>query len=405
MNASGKRALALSGGGFTGYLFEIGALTALDDLFDDGFSVNDFDLHIGVSAGSAAAALLANGVKPEEIFETNLSGRRPYYFEHRDIFSPAIGEGFKTILRAGRQLVPLLKLYVQHYSEMTLIDLLDKAQDALPSGIYTLEPFARYLETTFAAKGLSNTFAGLRRELYIPAIDLDTSESVIFGDDGWLEVPISRAVTASSAAPIYFCPVRIDGHDYIDAGIGRLAFFEIAVTKGVDSMVMINPMVYAPHSPVASLAALHAARDGHLRDKGFLSIGEQASRINFDARFSQALRLFQQDHPNKHLFVITPPPSETLLFQRSFLSYRDRIRLLRAGYLSVATLVTEQFDYMHAQFGRYGLAVSRTRFTERMRRRFEQLAQVEERSITQPRPATAEPLTSRLLPTLWSKAD
>ena len=32
-SAFGKRALALGGGGFTGYLFEIGALTALDDLF------------------------------------------------------------------------------------------------------------------------------------------------------------------------------------------------------------------------------------------------------------------------------------------------------------------------------------------------------------------------------------
>ena len=104
-------------------------------------------------------------------------------------------------------------------------------QDALPGGIYTLEPFARYLETTFKANGLSNRFTGLTKELYIPAIDLETGESVLFGDEGWREVPISRAVAASSAAPIYFCPVRIEDRDYIDAGIGRLTFFDIAVSK------------------------------------------------------------------------------------------------------------------------------------------------------------------------------
>lgn len=71
---STKLALALTGGGFTGYLFEVGAMTALDDLLGESFTSNDFDLYVGVSAGSAVAALLAQGVKPEEIFETNLSG-------------------------------------------------------------------------------------------------------------------------------------------------------------------------------------------------------------------------------------------------------------------------------------------------------------------------------------------
>ena len=169
---STKLALALAGGGFTGYLFEIGALTGLDDLFGESFTSNDFDLYVGVSAGSAVAALLAQGVKPEEILETNLSGKRPYYFDHRDIFSPAIGEGVKTIWRATKQLIPLVRLYTRNYQDMTLIDLLDKAQDSLPSGIYRLEPFAKYLEKTFTAKGLGLRFSDLRKDLYIPAIDL-----------------------------------------------------------------------------------------------------------------------------------------------------------------------------------------------------------------------------------------
>lgn len=363
--ARGKRALALGGGGFTGYLFEIGALTALDDLVEDGTSMNDLDLYVGVSAGAAAASLIANGVTPGEILETNLSGTRPYYFDHRNVFSPAIGEGLKTVWRVTRQLIPLLKLYVRHYREMTLIDLLDKAQDALPSGIYTLEPFAAYLSAIFRARSLSDTFAGLSRELYIPAIDLETGDGVMFGDEGWREVPISRAVTASSAVPIYFCPVRIQGRDYIDAGIGRMAFFEIAVHKHVDFMIMINPMARAPQrrSPPDGTA------ERRVRERGFLSIGEQASRINFDARFSHALERFQHDYPDKEVLVISPVEEDALLFERSFLSYRDRIHLLRAGYMSVTMMARGRFEELSAQFARHGVALSRMKFEDRARGR------------------------------------
>lgn len=380
-----KSALALSGGGFTGYLFEVGALTSLDDLFDESFTSNDFDMYVGVSAGSAIAALLAQGVKPEEIFETNLSGKRPYYFEHRDIFRPAIGEGVKTIWRAAKQLIPLLKLYARNYREMTFIDLLDKAQDTLPGGIYRLEPFAGYLEKTFTAKGLKLLFADLRKDLYIPAIDLESGESVIFGEEGWRNISIAQAVTASSAAPIYFCPVRIQGRDYIDAGIGRPAFFDLAVAKQADLMVMINPMGRIP-LPSSSWAQSALTKSPcRLRDKGFLTIGEQASRINLDARMSQALTMFRQDCPDKELLMVTPGLHDALLFERCFLSYQDRVQLLRAGYLSVVTLVREAYKSVQAQFARHGIALARARFEDRAASRMKQLDQIVAVSTPLPR--------------------
>ncbi|MGE3976047.1 MAG: patatin-like phospholipase family protein [Nitrospira sp.] len=382
---STKLALALAGGGFTGYLFEVGALTGLDDLLGESFTSNDFDMYVGVSAGSAVAALLAQEVKPEEILETNLSGKRPYYFEHRDIFRPAIGEGMKTIWRATKQLIPLLKLYARNYQEMTLIDLLDKAQDALPSGIYRLEPFARYLEKTFMAKGLGLRFADLRKNLYIPAIDLETGECVIFGEEGRRDISIAQAVTASSAAPVYFCPVRIQGRDYIDAGIGRPAFFDLAVAKQVDLMVMINPMVRIPLPSSSWQETARAKRPSRLRDKGFLTIGEQAGRINHDARISQALTMFRQDYPDKELLMVTPGPHDALLFERSFLCYRDRVQLLRAGYLSVMTLVREAYENIHAQFARHGIVVERTRFEGRAASRMAQLDQLVAGSTPLPR--------------------
>ncbi|MDF0676919.1 MAG: patatin-like phospholipase family protein [Nitrospira sp.] len=385
---STKLGLALAGGGFTGYLFEVGALTGLDDLLGESFTSNDFDMYVGVSAGSAVAALLAQGVKPEEILETNLSGKRPYYFEHRDIFRPAIGEGVKTIWRTTKQLIPLLKLYARHYREMTLIDLLGKAQDALPSCIYRLEPFAGYLEKTFTAKGLGLRFADLRKDLYIPAIDLESGECVIFGEEGRRNISIAQAVTASSAVPIYFCPVRIEGRDYVDAGIGRPAFFDLAVAKHIDLMVMINPMGRIPLPDSSWCGSAHAKRPSRLRDKGFLTIGEQASRINLDARISQALTMFRQDHPEKELLVVTPGVNDAVLFERSFLSYQDRVHLLRAGYLSVVTLVREAYENVQAQFARHGIVLERTSFEHRVASRMALLDQIVAASSPPQRPVT-----------------
>ena len=385
MERPSKFGLALSGGGFTGYLFEIGALAALDDLFEDGFTINDFDLYIGVSAGSAAAALVANGVKPKEILEANLARERPYYFERRDIFAPAMGEGFKTVLRAGQQLFPLLKLYYRNRREMSLIDLLDQAQDALPSGLYTLEPFGRYLEKTFAAKGLSNSFETLGKKLYIPAIDLETGRSVIFGEEGWRKIPISRAVTASSAAPIYFCPVRIDGRDYVDAGIGRLTFFEVAVRKGADFLLVVNPAVHIESSSTGDVNRVRTGSPAHIRDKGLLSVGEQASRINLAARFSQALTLFRGTHPQIEFFVISPKVTETLLFERNFLSFGDRVHLLRCGYLSAMKVIQDEFIRIQARFAQRGVSVSLERFEERSKNLLDRL----EKHASTPSPPAA----------------
>src|SRR3712207_5993939 len=61
-----KTALVLGGGGFTGAVYEIGALRALD-LLSVNRTVNQFDIYVGTSSGSFVAALAANGVSPEEM--------------------------------------------------------------------------------------------------------------------------------------------------------------------------------------------------------------------------------------------------------------------------------------------------------------------------------------------------
>ena len=61
-----KTALVLGGGGFTGGVYEIGALRALD-LLTVNRTVNDFDVYVGTSAGAFVATLVASGFTPEEM--------------------------------------------------------------------------------------------------------------------------------------------------------------------------------------------------------------------------------------------------------------------------------------------------------------------------------------------------
>src|SRR6202142_2259693 len=63
-----KTALVLGGGGFTGGVYEIGALRALE-LLAVNSTVNNFDIYVGTSAGSFVAAMLANAVTPDEMMQ------------------------------------------------------------------------------------------------------------------------------------------------------------------------------------------------------------------------------------------------------------------------------------------------------------------------------------------------
>ena len=56
----------LGGGGFTGGVYEIGALRALD-LLAVNRTVNQFDVYVGTSAAPSWRPLTANGVTPEEM--------------------------------------------------------------------------------------------------------------------------------------------------------------------------------------------------------------------------------------------------------------------------------------------------------------------------------------------------
>src|SRR2546423_4167173 len=98
-----KTALVLGGGGFTGGVYEIGALRALD-LLSVNRTVNEFDVYVGTSAGSFVAAAVANGITPEGMMRVIVQ-QVPTPFPDARV-SSLLQPNYPEVLMRGR-MVPL----------------------------------------------------------------------------------------------------------------------------------------------------------------------------------------------------------------------------------------------------------------------------------------------------------
>src|SRR2546422_5544837 len=162
---------------------------------------------------------LANGVGPANVTAVTPTGQtHPLNFRHEDIFR-FDWENFRRSLGRSLAMLPAVyRYYRKHRTPFSLQSLLGLMQENLPSGLFSMKDYIRYLDSLIRQMELATGFRQLRRGLYIPAINLDGASRTVFGDEGSRDVPIARAIAASSALPFYFEPVSIDGTDYVDGG-------------------------------------------------------------------------------------------------------------------------------------------------------------------------------------------
>lgn len=363
-----KAGLVLAGGGIPGWVYEIGALTALDDFLEDGFCVNDFDIFVGTSAGAAVASIIANQVKPRDAFKIIISEEKhPFNFERRDIYGIAwfgIAKSWASIIR---KVYYLLKYYWKTNEKIALLDIIHALQESSPQGLFKLDNFDRFLAATYEKLGLTNDFRKLKRELYIPATDLDIGRYDIFGEEGFDDVPISKAVIASSALPIVFEPVHIKGKDYIDGGVGRVAHIDIALTKGAKLILVINPVVNIINDRKTLCIPTMNGHCATLREKGIFYIAEQAMRVNTSTRLYLAYKRYKREHPDVDFLQIQPKTTESVLFMYNVLSFKLRRELAYYAYESTARVLKENYEDFKKSFAKYNIKVSLGKLEEQAR--------------------------------------
>jgi predicted acylesterase/phospholipase RssA len=357
-----KTALVLGGGGFTGGVYEIGALRALD-LLSVNKSINQFDVYVGTSAGSLVASMAANGVTPEQMMRV-VNNQVPTPF--RDINLDMLLRlnvkefAFKALV-LPLHLANVAKDLPRNLASFSAVDLALALADALPSGFYTGAGIEEYLREVFSGDDRVDDFRLLQNELYLAATDLDTCQRIVFGAEGWDDVPISSAVRASAALPMLYKPHVIKGREFIDGGVVSTTNLDIAVEAGAKFVIVVNPLVPYVNDFQQSVGGILGSRPRRVSDLGFTKIGYQSFKLLAYQRLHEMARTWEERYPGVDIVLIEPEPDDRLMFETNVMNYHSRTDVARHGFQSVTLKLAKDYESLHETCARHGIQISGTR--------------------------------------------
>jgi predicted acylesterase/phospholipase RssA len=295
---------------------------------------------VGSSAGAVIAALMANQIRPLELYQILDEERDdPLNFHrgsiyHKGAFSSAARNFFQLAWAIGRKAVTAFRLEWP--------DILARSADDMPSGFFTLHPLEAYVREAFAAKGLSNSFRDCPRHLLIPAIDLDRAKRAVFGAGALMDTPISEAIAASSAIPGFFEPFQIDGRDYVDGDVGHTGHADLAVEWGAGVVVVLNPAV-----------PLRVGQDADVKRRGMYAIMEQAGHITSVRILELGLAELRLRRPQVEIHLMQPDDSHPSPLAGPSMGLESSRAALRFGYASMKDwLNTHDADAARERFGK-----------------------------------------------------
>jgi predicted acylesterase/phospholipase RssA len=378
----GKVGLVLAGGAVSGGAFKAGGLRALDESLvrrklpggnAHAFGLNEFDVFVGLSAGSVLAAVLAAGIVPDEVFRI-LQGTSDVYdtFQPWHFMQPNLGE---WLSRVPRWLAKEQELFTNWLSGATdgrtgrrfsLAATLHKMGEAmsrlLPTGLFDPRALEGYLRLQMARAGIRDDFAAAFQQtgkaLYLTATDLNRGEIVVFGhDEPYGKVRISTAIAASCALPLWYCPMLVenpragepgepDRLDLVDGGLMRTANVRVAVEKGCDLVVCYNPFTRIRYD--------RAGRSLH--DHGLPTIASQAIRTLIGARLDLAKEVVFLD-PNVQADVVFIEPAEDdyAFFNMGALNFWAKNRVVHHGYAAVRAAIDASHELLGELFANHGI--------------------------------------------------
>ena len=350
--SSPKIGLALAGGGPEGAIYEIGALRALDEAVD-GLDLNNLFVYVGVSAGAFICANLANDLTTAQMCRAIVSTEPG---EHPFVPETFLTPSFREMLRSG-QAVPRLFLqsiwdWFTHRRDLTLVESLTRLSQALPVGVFNNQPIQEYLEKIYNIKGRTDDFRKLGKTLVVVAADLDSGQAVRFGEPGLDHIPISQAVAASSALPGLYPPVEIDGRHYVDGVLLKTLHASVALEKGTDLVICINPIV-----PVDTVRTVETGfmRRGQLLDHGLPSVLSQTFRTLIHSRLEVGMAAYQTRFKDADVVLFEPRSDDYLMFFTNIFSFSERRAVCEHAYQAIRRDLLARYDELAPVFAEHGL--------------------------------------------------
>jgi NTE family protein len=367
-----KTALVLGGGGFTGGVYEIGALRALD-LLAVNSTVNSFDVYVGTSAGSFVAGMLANGVTPDEMMQV-INRRVPSDLEDLDLGKVLRPNYLGFVEKAAMLPVRTLELArsLLRMGQFSAMDIGVGMAEALPTGFYSGSGIADYIAAALGETGRVDDFRLLNHELYLTATDLDTCERIVFGEEGWNDVPISKAIQCSTTLPVVYKPVDLKGRQLIDGGVRSTTNVDIAVEKGAKFIVVVNPLVPFVNDFQKTIPTVFGTRVRRVSDMGLPAIANQTFRLIAHARLHEAVAQWEEKYPGVDIILLEPEPNDELMFGTPIMDYSRRMKIARHGFESVTATLAKDYERYKEIAERHGLEISGRRVSRVVERAAEE---------------------------------
>lgn len=315
-------ALVLSGGATKAFYFHLGVLRVL--------GMEGVSAVVGTSAGAVLGALLASGVEVQTIIDA-LQAQKVYSErQQRWINNINATRLFRPRYRSlTRQSLHSSLESLKFFATLPFMlgnDLLTEAIDRLLASQTYLAGFfdATVLEELFALLLETDSFSDTAIDLYITATPLDSSQRMVFNSRYHFEdaansfrqdVPISRAVKASSAIPGIFEPVEIGGRYFVDGEVHSTPSADIGVQ--VAERVIVS-YIYQP--------ALLGEGGRPIHGLGWVKVLEQSMYLALHQRILHWRQTYARQSPGREILWIHPDPQDEAFFRAPLFSFRQEIQ-------------------------------------------------------------------------------
>jgi hypothetical protein len=241
---------------------------------------------------------------------------------------------------------------------MNVLDVVWSLIEALPSGLYNNTGLEVFLQEIFRERHLSDSFRDIQKDLYIIATNLDTGKRVIFGRQPWDDIPLSRAVAASSAVPLLYKPVFIDDHEFVDGAVRGNASIDVAIEAGAKLIVCVNPLVPIDNSDKLNIPLL--GPDGRfLSEKGAQAVFSQFMRISLRSGLAYHIKQLRRQHPDVDIILIEPRRNDFQMAFYNTMRYSARVIVAQHGFESVTVDLANQYPELKATLARHGFNITR----------------------------------------------
>lgn len=352
-----RMGLCLCGGGITGAMYEVGCLAALEEALTD-FRACDFDVFIGAASGSVVATALAGGLSAQRMYRALLDPADDFFpLQRQHLVRIDGGELRRMWSSAFLALRRLVGSVTSKPLELDVWEELERFVDSLPAGLFTVDALESFLETVLTRRGIPKTFGEMPRRLMLVANDLDAGQRAVFGVGALDDVPVARAIAASCAVPPLYAPVRIAGRDYIAGGGGESGHVDVAVGVGCELVIVLNANVPVRNDPSVKTVPTGHGPKRRVRDKGFLWVHNQATRLVTEARMQQGLAAFRSAHPDVEAVLVEPDKSEATMFMYSPMNFAARRVILEYGYKSTVARLRAERSPLRRVFEAQGMTL------------------------------------------------